>query len=96
LVESTRGQVGWTAPLAAITAAVVGVIASLGLFFVTLVARGDALGPPGPLGLDWPALALAALALGVLLRGRLGTIPVILGCGVLGLAWRLVAPALAL
>jgi len=61
LVESTRGRAGWTAPLAAITAAVVGVIASLGLFFVTLVARGDALGPAGPLGFDWPALGLAAL-----------------------------------
>ena len=71
-------------------------IASLGLFFVTLVARGDALGPPGLFGLDWPALALAALALAVLLRGRVGTIPVILGCGALGLVWRLVATGLAL
>ncbi len=96
LVESTRGRAGWTAPLAAITAAVVGVIASLGLFFVVLVARGDALGPAGPLGLDWPALGLAALALAVLLRGRLGAIPVILGCGALGLGWRLVVSGLAL
>ena len=96
LVESTRGHAGWTAPLAAITAAVVGVIASLGLFFVTLVARGDALGPAGPLGFDWPALGLAALALAVLLRGRLGAIPVILGCGALGLGWRLVVSGLAL
>jgi chromate transporter len=34
LVESTHGKLGLTAPLTAITAAVVGVIASLGLFFL--------------------------------------------------------------
>jgi chromate transporter len=96
LVESTRGRPGLTAPLAAITAAVVGAIASLALYFLALVARGPALGPPGPLGLDWPALALTALALLVLLRGRLGVVPVILGCGLLGVIWRLVVQQLAL
>jgi chromate transporter len=91
-VESSRGRPTWTAPLVAISAAVVGVIASLGLFFVALVARGNALSGGGPLGLDLPALALMVLALAVLLRGRVGVVPVILGCGVVGLIWRLAAP----
>ncbi|HEX2544186.1 MAG TPA: chromate efflux transporter, partial [Ramlibacter sp.] len=39
LVESTHGKLGFTAPLTAITAAVVGVIASLALFFLAHIAR---------------------------------------------------------
>ncbi len=82
LVESTHGQMHVTAPLAAITCAVVGVIASLGLFFIGHIAWT----PKGP---DVVALGLMALALFALLRLRLGVIPVILGCGVAGLALRL-------
>jgi chromate transporter len=40
LVESTHGKLGFTAPLTAITAAVVGVIASLALFFIAHIAAG--------------------------------------------------------
>ena len=86
LVEATRGRQGWTAPLAAITAAVVGVIASLGLFFVGLVARGTGTGAGG---LDLPALGLMAVALALLVRSRLGVIPVILLCGFAGIGLRL-------
>jgi chromate transporter len=39
LVESTHGQLRFTAPLTAITAAVVGVIASLAVFFIGHIAR---------------------------------------------------------
>ncbi|MFM8609042.1 MAG: chromate efflux transporter [Burkholderiaceae bacterium] len=83
LVESTRGRLGFTAPLAAITAAVVGVIASLGLFFVAQVAR-DAAGQ-----IDVPALLLMGVAAGLLLRGRWGVIPVIALCAAVGglLSW---------
>ena len=38
LVESTHGKLQFTAPLTAITAAVVGVIASLALFFIAHIA----------------------------------------------------------
>ena len=89
LVESTHGNMKFTAPLTAITAAVVGVIASLALFFLVHIARGPAAaGAPG-LGLDWVALGLAAAAAVALLRYRLGVIPVIAGCALCGLVLRL-------
>jgi chromate transporter len=82
LVESTHGQLKLTAPLTAITAAVVGVIASLGLFFIGHVAWG----PAGP---DFKALVLAALALWALLRWQWGVMTVIAVCGAAGLVLRL-------
>jgi len=71
LVERSRGQLGFTAPLAAITAAVVGVIASLALLFVTHVAYR----PSG--SVDGAALAVMAAAAWALFRHRVGVIPVI-------------------
>jgi chromate transporter len=85
LVESTHGKLKFTAPLTAITAAVVGVIASLGLFFLVHIARrADAAH-----GIDWVALLLAAAAAVALLRFKLGVIPVIAGCAVAGMLLRL-------
>ncbi len=85
LVESTHGKLAFTAPLAAITAAVVGVIGSLALFFIAHVAW------PGGVGarIDWAALALVAAAAFALARLRWGVIPVIGLCAVVGLALRL-------
>jgi chromate transporter len=88
LVEATHGQMRFTAPLTAITAAVVGVIASLAVFFLAHIARPLAAGP-----IDWVALAIAALAAVALLRFKAGVIPVIAGCAVAGLALRLLAGA---
>jgi chromate transporter len=79
LVESTHGQLRFAAPLTGITAAVVGVIASLGVFFIAHIARPV---PDGPL--DRVALLIAALAALALMRWRLGVIPVIVFCGALG------------
>ena len=79
LVESTHGQMHFTAPLTGITAAVVGVIASLGVFFLVHIARPVAGGP-----VDVAALAIAALAALALVRFKLGVIPVIAACGALG------------
>ena len=79
LVESTHGQMHFTAPLTGITAAVVGVIASLGEFFLVHLARPVAGGP-----VDVAALAIAALAALALVRFKLGVIPVIVACGALG------------
>ncbi len=89
LVEATHGQLKFTAPLTAITAAVVGVIASLALFFIAHIAQGT--GGPGIFGtrIDWAALFLAALAAVALLRFKLGVITVILACALAGLALRL-------
>jgi chromate transporter len=89
LVEATHGNLKFTAPLTAITAAVVGVIASLGLFFLTHIALVPGNGTAGP-QLDWAALALAAAAAVALLRYKAGVIPVIAGCAVVGLVLRLV------
>jgi chromate transporter len=84
LVESTHGKLQFTAPLAAISAAVVGVIASLGLFFIGHIALRQ-----GQAQIDWVALLIAALATVALVRYKLGVVPVIAVCGMAGLAARL-------
>jgi chromate transporter len=87
LVESTHGNLKFTAPLTGVTAAVVGVIASLALFFLIHIAW-----PPGSAGgaaPDWKALAIAAAAAVALLRYKVGVIPVIGGCALAGLVIRL-------
>jgi chromate transporter len=89
LVEATHGNLKFTAPLTAITAAVVGVIASLALFFLTHIALVPGSASAGP-QLDWAALGLAAAAAVALFRFKVGVIPVIAGCAVIGLVLRLV------
>ena len=87
-VESTRGNLQLTAPLAAVTAAVVGVIANLALFFIAAIAY-----PAGVTGHfdtrpDVIALTLAALAALALWRFKWGVIPVIAACATAGLLLR--------
>ncbi|HEX9172637.1 MAG TPA: chromate efflux transporter [Telluria sp.] len=78
LVESTRGNLRLTAPLTAISAAVVGVIASLALFFGQHVFfAGGQLRPA--------AIAIGAAAAVALLRYRADTVKVILACAAAGL-----------
>jgi chromate transporter len=85
LVEATHGSLGFTAPLSAITAAVVGVIVNLALFFAYHV-----LWPQGFGGRFDVASALIALAAAVaLFRFKRGVIEVIAGSAVIGLAVRL-------
>ena len=81
LVESTRDNVRLTAPLTAISAAVVGVIVSLALFFANHVFH---LAKPVA---EWDtvAMAIAALAAIALLRFKAGTIKVIASCALAGL-----------
>jgi chromate transporter len=89
LVESTHGKLHFTAPLTAITAAVVGVIASLALFFIVHIAlRAGATGSFAS-RIDVGSWVLAVVAAVALLRFRLGVIPVIAGCALAGLALRL-------
>jgi chromate transporter len=93
LVETTHGQLRFTAPLTGITAAVVGVIVNLALFFAWHVfwpggwTAGAAQG-----GLDRVSLAIGGAAAVALFRLRAGVIAVILGCGAAGLAARLLLP----
>jgi chromate transporter len=89
LVESTHGKLHLTAPLTAITAAVVGVIASLALFFIAQIAVRT--GASGPMlhNLDEVALGLTGAAALALLRYKQGVIRVIAACALLGLTARL-------
>ena len=87
LVESTHGDLRFTAPLTGITAAVVGVILNLAAFFAFHV-----LWPQGFSGrFDWFSLIVGLAALAALWRYRSGMIPVIFACGAAGLAYRLLA-----
>ena len=87
LVETTHRQPHLTAPLTGITAAIVGVILNLALFFAWHV-----LWPGGFEGrFEWPLLALGIAALIALFRFRVGIVAVIAGCGIAGLALRLLA-----
>jgi chromate transporter len=84
LVESTRGNLKFTAPLTAITAAVVGVILNLALFFA-----GHVLWPVGLAGaIDLPAALIAVAAALALFRFQRGVIEVIAASAVLGLILR--------
>lgn len=85
LVESTHGDLKFTAPLTAITGAVVGVILNLALFFGYHV-----LWPQGFAGRLDVASALIAVAAGVaLFYFKRGVMQVIGGCAVLGLLVKL-------
>lgn len=86
LVESTHGKLHFTAPLTAITAAVVGVIASLALFFLRHVLFPDGLGAGLWMALDRPALLLAVAATLALVVGKQGVVRVIVLSGLAGWA----------
>lgn len=84
-IESTHGNLKFTAPLTGITAAVVGVIANLAVFFGIHV-----LWPQGFVGrFDCYSAAIGVAAGLALFRFRFGVIPVIAGSAVLGLAYQL-------
>jgi chromate transporter len=89
-VESTHGNLKFTAPLTAITAAVAGVIVNLALFFAQHVLW--------PLGLggafEWASAVIVLAAALALFRTRLGVIPVVLGCGLAGLGFQFARAAL--
>ncbi len=92
-IESTHGELRLTAPLTGITAAVVGVIGQLAVFFVwhLLWPHGSSAAPFAG-ALDWPSLALGAAAVVALFRYKIGVIPLILGCGAAGLVLHSVLP----
>jgi chromate transporter len=84
-IETTHGNLRFTAPLTGITAAVVGVILNLALFFAYHV-----LWPQGFAGrFDFVSALIGIAALVALFRYKAGIIPVITACAVAGLAVRL-------
>ena len=89
LVEATHGKLGFTAPLTAITAAVVGVIVNLAMFFAYHV-----LWPMGFEGrFDGVAAAIALLATLALFRFKVGVMPLLAASAAAGLALTLLLPA---
>ena len=82
LVEATHGQLKFTAPLSAITAAVVGVILSLALFFAYHVLWPQGFGGPFSVA---SALISAGAAV-ALFRFKLGVLPMLGACALAGLA----------
>ena len=81
LVEATHGKLGFTAPLSAITAAVVGVILNLALFFAVHVLWPQGLG--GRFDLLSALICIgAALAL---FRFKVGVMPLLAACAAIGL-----------
>ena len=84
-IESTHGKLKFTAPLVGITAAVVGVIVNLAVFFAYHV-----LWPQGLSGrFEWPSAIIGLAAAVALFRFKVGVISVVLVSGIVGLALRL-------
>jgi chromate transporter len=81
LVESTRDNIRLTAPLTAISAAVVGVIVSLAVFFAKHVFHIE----KPVLEWDFIAITIALLASFALVRLKVGTIKLIGVCALAGL-----------
>lgn len=93
-VEALRSNAGLSAALAAITAAVVGVIANLALWFGLHALFREVrsldlvwLAPDVPVfsSLDWRAALLAAAAIVAILRFRIGMMPVLAACAAAGI-----------
>jgi chromate transporter len=82
-LDYLRGHRGLTAALSAITAAVVGVVLNLAIWFAWHVLRTEA----G--GVQWAGVVIAVGAFGAMQRWKVEVIPVIGVAAVLGLAGRL-------
>jgi len=85
-VEATRHEVGFTAPLSGITAAVVGVIVNLALFFAYHV-----LWPEGFEGeFEWFSSMICVAAFVALVRYKIGIVPVVIGAAVMGTFYKFI------
>jgi len=86
-VEATRHDLKFTAPLTGITAAVVGVIINLAVFFAYHV-----LWPDGFDGrFNWFSALIGLGAFVALFRFKVGIVPVIVGCAVVGTGYSLLS-----
>jgi chromate transporter len=90
LVESTRGELKFTAPLTAITAAVVGVIVNLAVFFAwhSFWPQASEAAPfAGPL--IWSQVIVAGAAFVALWKYKIDIMKVIGACALIGLVYTL-------
>jgi chromate transporter len=81
-IEQLRGNVKLSAALSAITAAVVGVVMNLAVWFALNALF------PGHGKIDWFAVVVSLIAFIGMLRWKWDIIPVVLGSGVAGLVYR--------
>lgn len=92
VVEATHDDLKFTAPLTGVTAAVVGVIVNLAVFFAWHVLWPQAdVHAPFSGAFEWFSALLAIAAAVALFRFKAGIIPVIAACAVVGGAYRLLA-----
>ena len=87
-VETTHGNIKFTAPLTGITAAVVGVIVNLAVFFAYHVLWPS--GFDGPF--DWPSALIGAAAFVAMFRYKAGIMPVVGVSALVGLVITLAKP----
>jgi chromate transporter len=88
VVETTHGELKFTAPLTGITAAVVGVILNLAVFFGYHVLWSQGLAGP----FDWLSAVIGIAAAVALFRYKVGIIPLIAVCAGVGLLYAFVKP----
>ncbi len=84
-IETTHGNLKLISPLTAITAAVVGVIVNLAMFFAYPVFWPTGFGN----SLDLTSVLLAIAATIAIFRFKVGVIPVILASGIIGMSYKL-------
>ena len=90
-IESTHGKLGFTAPLTGITAAVVGVIVNLAVFFAYHVLWPDGLSGR----VEWLSAVIGVAAGVALFRFKAGVIPVVFASGLVGVCATLARPLFA-
>jgi chromate transporter len=84
-IEQLRGNVRLGATLTAVTAAVVGVVLNLAVWFGLHVFFPH--GGASVAATDWFAVAVSAAAFVAMQRFKVGIVPVVLASGALGLGW---------
>jgi len=89
-IETTHGNIKFTAPLTGITAAVVGVIVNLAVFFAYHILWPKGLGGP----FDWLSALIGAAAFVAMFRYKVGIMPVVGVSALAGLAITLLKPLL--
>jgi chromate transporter len=81
-IEQLRGNQKLTSALRAITAAIVGVVLNLAVWFALRVFF------PAAGTVDWFAILLCAAAFVAMLRYKIDIIPIVIGAGILGLLYK--------
>lgn len=92
VIEATRNDLKFTAPLTGITAAVVGVILNLAVFFSyhVLWPNGFTDATEALANIDWVALTIGIIALIAMMRFKIGVLTVLAISAVAGLTYSLI------